>query len=71
MKEMLASFFPLFGIEFGKKMVNEINNLIVGEDFALAIKTARLSSFLEDVKFLFNLPNMLVMDRSIGLYYQV
>ena len=52
-------------------MVVEINDLIVGEDFALAIKTTRLSSLLEDVKFLFNLSNMLVMDRSIGLCYQV
>nr|CAN84098.1 hypothetical protein VITISV_012061 [Vitis vinifera] len=43
---------------------------IPGEDFALAIKTTRLSSLLEDVKFLFNLSNMLVMDRSIGLCYQ-
>ena len=32
-------------------MVVEINDLIVSEDFALAIKTARLSSFLEDAKF--------------------
>lgn len=68
LKEVLISTPPLPSLERSKEAIVD---LTVGEDLIPTIKAAKQSSSLEDIKFLTKFFDLTVMDKSIGLSYQV